>query len=81
MEDDGDAPARPAPLRVARHRDDVAQNHRSEIERAEDEQSDTCAPPRFREEARAAREVEADFAVEDDDDNLARQKPRVREQA
>lgn len=77
MKDDGDAMARPAALWVQGHRQNVAKHHRGEVERAEDEQMNACAPPRLCEEASAAREVKADFAVQNNDDNLAQEKQRV----
>ena len=77
MKDDGNALARPAPLRVKSHRQDVAQHHRGEVERAEDKQVNGCAPPRLREEACAARKIQADFAVQNNDDRLAQEKPRI----
>lgn len=77
MKDDGDALARPAALRVKSHRQDVAKHHRGEVERAEDEQVNACAPSGLREEASAAREVHADFAVQNNDDHLAQEKRRV----
>ena len=73
MKDDGDAAARPAALSVKSHRQDVANDHRGEIERAEDEQMNACAAARLREETRAASEVEADFAEQNNDDKLAQE--------
>src|SRR5262249_9697715 len=81
MEKDGNGPTEPASLRMKRHTDDVAKDHRSQVDVAEYQH----APAKCRawpdKKPVTAREVDTDFAIERDDQELGRQEVRIGHQS
>src|SRR5262245_18276091 len=81
MEKDGNRPPEPASLRMKRHTDDVAKDHRSQVEVTEQQH-----PPAKRRAWRdkkpvTSREVDTDFDIERDDKELGRQEVRIGHQS
>lgn len=81
MEEDRNRSAGPASFRVEEHREGIPNQHAREIDGTERQQDAPEPSLRSNQQTLAAGEAEADFAVENNDDDLNRQEISIRKQS